>query len=114
LVKAAGPSLQRGDIVWVEFDSTSGHEQFGRRPAVVVSSAAYNDRSSLVVVCAMTTRRKKWPFSVPVRFKNKNASILVDQIRSIDQSARKVSKAGQLTREELSVMMGVLDALLFQ
>ncbi len=104
----------RGDVVWVQFDPTRGHEQVGRRPALVISSRLYNSRSSLVVVCAMTGKRKRWTFTVPVKFRGRNAMVLVDQIRSIDREARVESVAGRIGGDELARVMGMLDALLFQ
>ena len=51
-----------GDIVWLEFDPQAGREQAGHRPALVLSSAAYNGKTSLMVCCPMTTRIKGYPF----------------------------------------------------
>ena len=54
----------RGDLIWLTFDPQAGHEQAGRRPALVLSPAAYNERSRLASVCPVTTRRKGYPFEV--------------------------------------------------
>jgi len=54
----------RGDIVWLEFDPQAGHEQAGRRPAVVLSPQAYNDRTGLMVCCPVTSKVKGYPFEV--------------------------------------------------
>ena len=55
-----------GDIVWVSFDPQAGHEQAGHRPAVVLSPAAYNGKTGLMVCCPMTTQIKNYPFEVAI------------------------------------------------
>lgn len=77
----------RGDLVWLEFTSTKGHEQSGRRPAFVLSPAAYNERAGLMLVCPITSKLKGYPFEVALHGRIKGA-ILVDQIRSVDWRER--------------------------
>jgi mRNA interferase MazF len=55
-----------GDLVWVNFTASAGHEQAGRRPALVLSPIAYNRRTSLMICCAMITRIKGYPFEVVI------------------------------------------------
>ena len=57
----------RGDIVWLQFDPQAGHEQAGRRPALVVSPSAYNGRVGLALFCPLTTSIKGYPFEVAVQ-----------------------------------------------
>ncbi len=56
----------RGHIVWIDFDPQSGHEQAGRRPALVVSPAAYNEKIGLALLCPITRRVKGYPFEVGI------------------------------------------------
>ena len=81
----------RGDLIWLTFDPQAGHEQAERRPALVVSPAAYNERSRLALVCPITTRRKGYPFEVPLP--DAGAAIvgvvLADGLRSLDWTARR-------------------------
>ncbi len=56
----------RGDIIWLNFSPQAGHEQAGRRPALVVSPHAYNERSSVALMCPITSRAKEHPFEVPL------------------------------------------------
>lgn len=85
----------RGDIVWIDFSPQAGHEQAGRRPALVVSPRAYNERSLLAILCPITNRSKGYPFEValppgsPVQ-----GVVLADQARSLDWRARHVEIAG--------------------
>jgi mRNA interferase MazF len=68
-----------GDIVWISFDPQAGHEQAGHRPAVVLSPAAYNAKTSLMICCPMTTPIKNYPFEVVIAGSSPSAVL---QIRS--------------------------------
>jgi mRNA interferase MazF len=79
----------RGDIVWVDFDPQAGHEQAGRRPALIVSPISYNQKVGLVLLCPVTNQRKSYPFEVPLPQGLKVAGVvLADQIKSMDWRAR--------------------------
>ena len=81
---------QRGDIVWVILDPRVGHEQSGRRPAIVLRHASFTERTGLAVVCPITSKVKGLPFEAVVKTKSINGAILPLHIRSIDVNARKV------------------------
>ena len=55
---------ERGDLVWLQFDPPTGHEQAGKRPALVISPSAYNGRVGLALLCPVTSQRKGYPFEV--------------------------------------------------
>ena len=55
---------QRGDAVWITLNPQAGHEQAGRRPAVILSPAAYNGRVGLAILCPITSQIKGYPFEV--------------------------------------------------
>lgn len=80
---------ERGDVVWLSLNPQKGHEQSGRRPAVVLSSHAYNAKVGLAIFCPITTQIKYYPFEVviPQGQKTKGA-ILADQLRSLDWKVR--------------------------
>lgn len=82
---------ERGDCIWVDFYTTSGHEQKGRRPAVVVSPKDYNERSGLALVCPVTSKIKTYPFEVAHNGKKITGAILSDQLKSIDWQSRGVA-----------------------
>jgi mRNA interferase MazF len=79
----------RGDIVWLTFNPQAGHEQAGRRPAIVVSPRLYNEKSSLALFCPITSKRKGYPFEVqlpktcPIQ-----GIVLSDQLKSLDWKVR--------------------------
>lgn len=83
----------RGEIVWLEFTPLAGHEQSGRRPALVISPLAYNRKVGLALFCPITSSVKGYPFEVvlPKGLKAEGA-VLCDQIRSLDWRARKAKR----------------------
>jgi len=102
-----------GDLVWLSFDPQAGHEQSGRRPALVLSPASYNQRSGLALVCPITSRVKGYPFEVSLPQGSKlSGVILADQLRSLDWRARRAERAGRVPREVMSEVLARLAALL--
>jgi len=80
----------RGDIVWLDFNPQSGHEQRGKRPAIVLSHKLYNEKVGLAVLCPITSKEKGYPFEVRVDGKKVQGSILSDQIKSLDWQSRNI------------------------
>ena len=91
---------ERGDIVWVSFNPKKGHEQAGKRPALVLSSKLYNEKSGLILACPITSQIKGYPFEVLTKDGKINGVILSDQVRSLDWKIRKV-KFIQKTKGEI-------------
>ncbi|CAN7437780.1 endoribonuclease MazF [Phyllobacterium sp. LjRoot231] len=92
---------EAGDIVWLHFDPQTGHEQAGHRPAVVLSPASYNDKTSLMLCCPMTTQIKGYPFEVLIAGSRPSA-VLADQVKSLDWRGRKAQSKGKVTSTELA------------
>ena len=87
----------RGDLVWLDFTPQAGHEQTGRRPALVLSPKAYHQRSPFAVVCPITSRAKGYPFEVPLPAGLPVAGVvLADQVKSIDRRQRQLDPAGKV------------------
>ncbi|MBC7294470.1 MAG: endoribonuclease MazF, partial [Thermoleophilia bacterium] len=79
----------RGDVVWLRFEPQAGHEQSGRRPALVVSPKAYNGKVGLALLCPITSKVKGYPFEVPLPAGSKiGGVVLSDQVKSLDWRAR--------------------------
>ena len=106
---------QAGDLVWIDFDPTVGHEQSGRRPAIVLSPHTYNLAAGLCVVCPITSRVRDYPFEakLPERAGLRGV-ILADQPRSISWEKRPVRHAGRApdsvlteVRERLAALLGI-------
>lgn len=104
--------LERGDIVWVDFDPIKGHEQSGLRPAVVISPAKYNVFSGLVLVCPMTSKRKNYFFEVAIEGPKGKSFVLADQIRSVDIKERIKKKEGKLKESEINMILAKASVLL--
>jgi mRNA interferase MazF len=79
---------EAGDIVWLDFDPQAGREQGRRRPALVLTDSAYNRASGLAVVCPLTSKRKPYPFSLPVVVDKVDGAVLVDHLKSVDWKIR--------------------------
>ncbi len=104
----------RGDIVYLDFDPTKGHEQRSRRPAFVISPYAYNQKSSLALFMPITSNRKNYPFEVilPDRLKT-HGVILVDQIKCLDWKARKVKFVESLREDVIEEVQAKIEPLIF-
>ena len=102
----------QGDLVWLESDPQSGHEQNGRRPALVLSPASYNQKVGLMLCCPITTKAKGYPFEVEVKTKEVTGVVLSDQVKSLDWRARNTQSAGVVSAEVLAEVRGKLSALL--
>ena len=89
----------RGDLVWLDFTPQAGHEQAGRRPALVLSPAAYNTKSGLMLCCPVINQAKGYPFEVAVVPASGAATsvILADQVRCLDWRAQKALKFAAVT-----------------
>ena len=80
----------RGDLVWLNFTPQSGHEQKGKRPAIVLSPLEYNQKVGLAIFCPITSKEKGYPFEVKLPKKSKlKGVILSDQMKSLDWQSRK-------------------------
>jgi mRNA interferase MazF len=102
---------QAGDIVWLNFTPQVGHEQARRRPALVLSPAAYNDKTSLMICCPMTTQIKNYPFEVLIAETPANV-VLADQVKSLDWRVRKAVRKGTVSTEELADVRAKILALI--
>jgi len=80
----------RGDVIWISLNPQAGHEQAGRRPAVVLSPSAYNGKVGLVILCPISNQIKGYPFEVIIpKGLSVSGAILSDQAKSLDWRARK-------------------------
>jgi mRNA interferase MazF len=103
----------RGDLIWLTFDPQAGHEQAGRRPALVLSPKIYNQKSGLALVCPVTNQAKGYPFEVLVPGGNGvTGVILADQVKSVDLKARRAERLGKCPLEQLNEVLARLAPLL--
>ena len=102
---------ESGDIVWLQFDPQAGHEQAGHRPAFELSPATYNGKTGLMLCCPMTTQIKGYPFEVLVEG-YPGSAMLSDQVKSLDWVARKASRKGRVSEQEMAAVKARVGALL--
>ena len=104
----------RGDIVWINLDPQSGHEQSGRRPAIVLTRSRYNERSSLAILCPITARKKLYPFEVPLPDGFAiTGLVLADQAKNLDWRTRQAEFAAAAPDGVVSEVLAKLEGLLF-
>ncbi len=105
----------KGDFIVLSFDPQSGHEQKGRRPALVISNRLFNQHSGLVLVCPITNTARDFPFHVPV---SNNSSltgfVMVEQVKSADYRGRKAKFIKKAAEETLNEVLAILDAIVYQ
>lgn len=104
---------ERGDVIWLTLDPQAGHEQAGRRPALVLSPSAYNGRVGLALFCPITSQQKGYPFEValpeglPV-----TGVVCADQVKSLDWRARQAVLIGAVPEEVVVEVLQRLQSLL--
>ena len=106
---------RKGDLISVSFDPQAGHEQRGRRPALVVSNTLFNERTGLALVCPITSTDRSYPLHVPV---DKTADgvagfVMVEQVKSLDFRARNARSIGRASAPVLDAVLALLDACIF-
>ena len=113
MVKKTAYVPKRGDVVWMTMNPQAGHEQAGRRPAVILSPAAYNAKVGLALVAPVTSRVRGYPFEtlvpsgLPV-----SGAILADQVKSLDWRAREAALSCELPSSVVSEVLQKLMSLL--
>ena len=106
---------RKGDFVTLTFDPQSGHEQKGRRPALVISNTLFNEKTGLAIVCPVTTTERGFPFHVAIKG-NPDISgfVMVEQVKSIDYCSRRIKRIGKAEDNLLEEVLAILDACLYQ
>ena len=103
----------RGDIVWLRFTPHAGREQAGHRPALVLSPRAYNGKTSLALMCPITSRVKGYPFEVTLPSASTvSGVVLADQIKSLDWRARRARYECRTTTQVVGEVLDKVGVLL--
>ena len=103
----------RSHVVWLNFSPQSGHEQAGKRPAVVVSPLEYNKKSGLALFCPITNQIKGYPFEVLIpNGQNIRGVVLADQVKSLDYNSRKVQFISKLPSTPTQEVLNKLKTLI--
>ena len=105
---------KKGDYIAVTFDPQSGHEQKGRRPALVVSNDLFNKHTGLAIACPITNTLRDYPFHVPITDDPKiTGVVMVEQVKSIDFHARTARKLSRASSKVLDEVLSLLDACVY-
>jgi mRNA interferase MazF len=103
----------RGDAVWISMDPQAGHEQSGRRPALVLSPALYNGKTGLALFCPITSHVKGYPFEVPAPPGSPIRGVLLaDQVKSLDWRARKAARICRIPDDVVLQVVKRVNALM--
>lgn len=106
---------EKGDLVTVTFDPQSGHEQKGRRPALVVSNKLFNGATGLTIVCPITNTNLNIPFHVAMpKDSSLTGYVMVEQVKSIDYKSRQTTFIEKAQNYVLDEVLGILDACIYQ
>ena len=105
----------RGDVVWLSFSPQAGHEQAGRRPALIISPGTYNQKVGLAICCPITSQVKGYPFEVSLGSEGRTRGVVLsDQVKSLDWRARRaefIERAAAATTDEVLGKLGTLVSL---
>ena len=103
---------QQGDIVILSFDPQSGHEQKGRRPAIIVSNKTFNQHLGLAFACPITNTKRDSPFHVAVYSDNITGYIMTEQMKSIDYNARDIKLIEKADQDIVNQVLGIVDSII--
>lgn len=96
----------QGDIIWINFSPQSGHEQMGRRPALVLSNNFFNQKTGLAIVCPITSKEKNYPLHVKINGCRKiEGYIMIEQVKSVDYTSREARFIEKVPEEVLEEVL---------
>jgi mRNA interferase MazF len=105
---------RKGDFVAVSLDPQSGHEQRGRRPALVISNDLFNKHTGLCIACPITSTRRDYPFHVSIPDGHDvTGYVMVEQVKSLDFRTRKVRRIGKAPDQVLQEALSLLDSCIY-
>ena len=105
---------RKGDLIALTFDAQSGHEQRGRRPALVVSNDLFNKHTGLCIACPITNTRRDYPFHVSIpEGQDVTGFVMVEQVKSIDFRSRRARRIGKVPAQVLEEALAILDACIY-
>lgn len=106
---------QKGDFMLITFNPQSGHEQKGRRPAIVTSNSLFNKHTGLAIVCPITKTFRNNPFHVKIpEYSSLSGYIMVEQIKSVDFTSRQAKFVEKADRNVINEVLAILDACVYQ
>jgi mRNA interferase MazF len=105
---------KQGDLVALDFDPQAGHEQKGRRPALVVSKEAFNKGTGMAICCPITNTDRRMPFHVSTAGRTSlTGFVMCEQVKSLDFRSRGMKLIEQAPRDVLEDVLSIIDASVF-
>lgn len=102
---------KKGDLVTLSFDPQAGHEQRGRRPALVVSNDLFNHHTGLAIVCPLTNTNRGFPFHLAVpTAASLTGFVMVEQVKSVDYTTRRARFVERAPAEFVADILDLIDA----
>ena len=102
---------EQGDIVALTFDPQSGHEQKGRRPAIIISNKVFNQHLGLAYACPITNTKRDFPFHIKVNSEQITGFIMVEQMKSIDYKSRKIKFIEKAKQEIIDEVLSIVESI---
>ena len=103
---------EQGDIVVLNFDPQSGHEQKGRKPAIIISNKTFNKYLGLAFACPITNTKRDFPFHIKVESDNITGYIMSEQMKSIDYNARNIKFIEKANQNTINQILGIIDSII--
>ncbi len=101
---------EKGDFITLSFDPQAGHEQKGRRPALIISNSLFNQATGLAFACPITNTDRKIPFHLPLpNTSSLTGFVMVEQVKSIDYHARNARFVEEAPSELVEDVIALVD-----
>ena len=107
--------VKQGDIVWLDFDPQTGHEQKGRRPALVVSNSTFGKIMSgrMAMICPITNTNRSFPLQVELPQSNTATGVIMcEQAKVLDIKARNAEKFDEVSEEVLNDVLDIISNII--
>ena len=105
---------KQGDIVYLDFNPQSGHEQKGKRPALIISNEVFNSHVGLAFACPITNTDRNFPFHVKLTHLKTTGFVMCEQMKSLDYHARKISFVEKADDETLQTALALVNSIIVE
>ena len=102
---------EQGDIVTLNFNPQSGHEQKGKRPAMIISNKTFNEHLGLAFACPITNTKRDFPFHIEIESENITGYIMGEQMKSIDYNSRNIKFIEKANQKTINQILGIIDSI---
>lgn len=103
--------MKQGDLIWISFSPQIGHEQMGRRPALIVSNDTFNQKTGLCLVCPVTNTDNGFPLHVPLQETLTTGVVMVEQMQSINPTGRNAEHIESVPAATLAKVLSLMKKI---